>query len=704
MKDLDKFTHRDTLVELNDKNFDHVIEYISKPEFQLYDREVDFNKQEVVVKWKNERQVVFRDINRFYKIYEIQNNFNDFDSYIRHYLIDEYKKEGLDWNIQRIQCKSNNKIYDCETREKLEVVTRDVDFTKVFLDFSRILDKIEKIINTKNILKKVQKAGFLEEAVELKLIRNCSNKQDDYGIKNGKYYLLDDADFILVPIDKHGKVVRDDREVYVEIQKGCHFGKDKYFDNKNNEGFTINRIHDKSTRGYYVLSFDNVTEINNKVQYARSLLKDERDKMIERNAELLFLKNTKYGDFSLPSEVDYNKEFFEVLESKDKNYNALYSINQGRKMYQSEIWHLCYQRCKFCFNGQDNLETCEERQLQSIRDIEQKIKFELDYSKYNGISFIGGEFFQGEAHSEEVLKRVVDLFKYCAILYEKKYIGMCWITATLTQPREKIQGLFDFLDWCKINNIFQPKKEFGSSGLWICTSWDIEGRFHTYQQKKNWENNMKYLRKTYKFLKFTTNMILTGPMMKAYIEGGINLKKFKKEYSTTIFLKQPILGDRFQTTAFLKRSRSDNRYPEESESFNSCCRDCSDINYTPTKEEYHDAFLRAKQYANKVWYKWDFFPTEDLMRKFLISVAQKDPEDFMKLFNIVYRSDELHRTYGDKNRDSMNIRNKQTGMETLEDLLVNTCGHVMTYACYSDNNHCCLCLRDEIGKMFIKES
>ena len=40
---------------------------------------------------------------------------------------------------------------------------------------------------------------------ELRLVRDCINKPEDYGIKNDNIILLDDSDFFIAPIDKNGK-------------------------------------------------------------------------------------------------------------------------------------------------------------------------------------------------------------------------------------------------------------------------------------------------------------------------------------------------------------------------------------------------------------------------------------------------------------------------------------------------------------------
>ena len=86
------------------------------------------------------------------------------------------------------------------------------------------------------------------------------------------------------------------------------------------------------------------------------------------------------------------------------------------------------------------------------------------------------------------------------------------------------------------------------------------------------------------------------------------------------------------------------------------------------------------------------------MLKFLRKFAREDPEYYDRLFNIVYRADELHRNYNDKDKDTKTTRNKTSVNETdvESENRMNTCGHIMNYAAYVDCNKCCVCDRKMI--------
>ena len=100
---------------------------------------------------------------------------------------------------------------------------------------------------------------------------------------------------------------------------------------------------------------------------------------------------------------------------------------------------------------------------------------------------------------------------------------------------------------------------------------------------------------------------------------------------------------------------------------------------------------------SKIWlnrkYGFEFAPHRATMLKFLRTFAERDPEYYDRLFNIRYRADELHRNYNDKEHDSKTTRNKNSANESdsANENMLNTCGHMLNYAPYVDNNKCCVC-------------
>ena len=59
--------------------------------------------------------------------------------------------------------------------------------------------------------------------------------------------------------------------------------------------------------------------------------------------------------------------------------------------------------------------------------------------------------------------------------------------------------------------------------LWICTSYDTSGRFHTAKMLEQWKYNMKELKTRFPEVNINTTTILTGDFIKKYMSGEFNL-------------------------------------------------------------------------------------------------------------------------------------------------------------------------------------
>lgn len=344
----------------------------------------------------------------------------------------------------------------------------------------------------------------------------------------------------------------------------------------------------------------------------------------------------------------------------------LYLNNYKRKSFQWELWNYCHQRCLYCYLGALNLDTLEERQLTSLSDFNKTVD-ELNFKEYNNVSLIGGEFFQGECHTKKVEEELFKTLKRLAGLYNDKKVGSVWVTCTFTREKQNI--LFEWLDYCKENNMFEPNSKYGSSGLWLCTSWDTKGRFHTKEQLDNWSKNMKYIQKNYPFVKFNTTMILMEPFLIDYIEDRFSIKDFVKDYKTTIFFKQPGFIGYIEP----RKNGWD-----------------GDVNNTKL---FFDVMKKCKIEINEKL-KFNFFPRREYMIKFLTKVIKNESFDvYDKIFNIKYRSDELHRNFNDREHDKVDLRYKNDSHETSENesAILSKCGHVYNYTCYVDSDKCCVC-------------
>ena len=161
----------------------------------------------------------------------------------------------------------------------------------------------------------------------------------------------------------------------------------------------------------------------------------------------------------------------------------LYTRNPMRKSFQWELWQCCNNFCTFCVLGKSSKYTAKERQLKSQADLKHALK-NLDFEKYNNVSLIGGEFFQGQLDDPKVHDSFFEIIEMLAGLYKNKKIGTIWCTATLTiGDQADLYAMLDIFDSAGL----RPHPDYYSSGLWICTSWDKQGRFHTQENLENWQ-------------------------------------------------------------------------------------------------------------------------------------------------------------------------------------------------------------------------
>jgi hypothetical protein len=342
----------------------------------------------------------------------------------------------------------------------------------------------------------------------------------------------------------------------------------------------------------------------------------------------------------------------------------LYTNNTGRKSFQWEIWSMCNNLCDFCYLGRTNRSTDKDRQMKSLNDCFAKIKT-LDFEKYNNISYIGGDFFQGQLVDKEVHDTFMDLMRYTAQLYLDKKIGSIWITVSLTLGDNK--DLYEMMDMFDKMDV-RPVDEFGASGLWLCTSYDSTGRFHTPASENNWKFHMKNLHEKYPWVKLNTTCILQTSFIQNYLDGKWSPKEFMKEYHTTLFYKQP--GTGFSDVEFRKVHPDTN----------------------PT----YALLPEMKRIAQETIGR-DFFPPRELFIKFLSKYADEDLDTYDKLFNIKYRSDELHRNFNSMESDFECDRVKDRYNETTDEAAeVSPCGHLIEYCSYIDSQACMICDRNAV--------
>jgi MoaA/NifB/PqqE/SkfB family radical SAM enzyme len=321
------------------------------------------------------------------------------------------------------------------------------------------------------------------------------------------------------------------------------------------------------------------------------------------------------------------------------------------KVIQFEVWNECNNGCKFCSN-KFVYNLSDEQKLKTLDIVLQKVKSKDIYENYQRIGFIGGEFFQGQLRNPEVKSKFMELIDVVNGYAVDGYFNQIWICCTLIAKNQ------DDL-WEMIDHITQKDK------LWICTSYDTVGRFHTPAMFDQWAFNMKEIKRRYPEVKINTTTILTGDFIRKYMSGEFDLKKMKDEFNTTYFFKPPMI-------------------PSE-------CR--------MTEKEFNDQVLK------------DFFPERKEFLKFLrMFRSNESQDDYDRLFDTHLRADSLIKTnYMDESERMVINRNKATdeevtnaikndnfvqGVDKIEETHNDTnrhCRHNKAYSPYVDSDRCFYC-------------
>jgi len=313
-------------------------------------------------------------------------------------------------------------------------------------------------------------------------------------------------------------------------------------------------------------------------------------------------------------------------------------IKMKNKQFQYELWQECNNKCKFCFLGTENRKTSDEVKIANIKDFMKQIRSEeFVNEEYNNISLIGGEFFQGQLNTPEIKELFMKAIYEIVLFLRSNKTYTSWIAATMT--RADNSDLYSMLEFCKNHHLFEKERDYGV--LWLCTSYDTIGRFHTEQNKLNWENHMKNISQQFPMLKKNTCMILTQDLMEKYINDEIDFKEFSEEFGTSIFLKQPDRGH----------------------------------------------FPNKQMMMEKVP---GFFPKRETALEFLVKLLNEDSNLFDNLMNVNLRASTLVKNYNDGEQQDC-IRHKDELNEYGVEATSLPCGHSDYYACYEDSDKCILC-------------
>ena len=305
---------------------------------------------------------------------------------------------------------------------------------------------------------------------------------------------------------------------------------------------------------------------------------------------------------------------------------------------QYELWRECNCNCTYCTLGFDNHKTDNELKLQSMQTAIDEMK-NFEPNEHQTVGFIGGEFFQGQLNTPEIKSKFMELIKVANDLLNNHIVKDLWLNASLLIGNQK--DLYEAID------LIDDKTK-----LWILTSYDSIGRFHTPKMLETWQYHMKNIHNLYPEIKLNTTSILTGDFIEKYLNDNIDIKEFKATYHTNLFLKT-------------------------------------------TVKPGHLSHLSKQEINDKIG---NFFPTQERFQEFLFTFYMREgAEEYHNLFSNDLRADEVRKNYNiDTKRNIKFIRDKQTLEETI-DLIDEhidnlSCGHSTIYQCYVDSDDCCICI------------
>ena len=242
-----------------------------------------------LTKWKTyDNQVVVRSPNYYYKIYQNDRTAGTFFAKAREKLAEIYREDyGIYWEIRTFEDKETHTYFQIEQREPLEVCTPDkISYEDLFVDWSKTLEKLEKKLHFKELTYQLQEE--IEGLKEVKLVRDCVNKFEDYAFKNGHVILLDDSDWFIALIGKNNQWMRnvEFRTIPVMLDSQDYmFAPFGFFDTWD----LTTCLHEKVEK--WDLFFLRQSQIANITKEYIPQIKSQHTKMLEDNIQVLSEKS-----------------------------------------------------------------------------------------------------------------------------------------------------------------------------------------------------------------------------------------------------------------------------------------------------------------------------------------------------------------------------------------------------------------------------
>lgn len=322
-------------------------------------------------------------------------------------------------------------------------------------------------------------------------------------------------------------------------------------------------------------------------------------------------------------------------------------MTMSKRIIQYEVWKECHNHCKFCFLKDDILHTPDHVKLGGIQNAINQITDDINNKRIDGVGIIGGDFWQGEITTEEIRTEFFKLIDLCFNLLKNGDICEVWLSATLTIGDQK--DLYRALD---MYNEMIPDEEKEAKKLWICTSYDTIGRFHSQKMLDNWEYHMKNIGEKYPRVFKNTSFIITNDLVKKVNAGEFNFRDFEKEFGTNVYMKTP--------------------------------------------SHYFENWEEGKKKFGEI--VGDFFLERKPTIEFLQKVNETAPELLDKIMNNDLRANVLigHSNTGEfdvmvRDQDDKHRNICTLPQDGVEKAMIQSCGHEKHYKCYIDSDKCFMC-------------
>lgn len=200
-------------------------------------------------------------------------------------------------------------------------------------------------------------------------------------------------------------------------------------------------------------------------------------------------------------------------------------------MIQFALWNTCKNNCKFCF---DQYNIKNDNKIENVKKIIDLLDKE-EVKETDAISLIGGELFDTKFDDE--LRNLFYVLIDKIFLLKKKLFLMT--------------NLIYDMD-IELNPCIKHIINSGNiNKTYICTSYDLTGRFHNQNSLELFQNNFDEMKK---ILTLHVEMVLSFSLLDAVVNNKFSLKDFFVRYTESVGFTPPFPGIDVNktTTTFLQ--------------------------------------------------------------------------------------------------------------------------------------------------------